>query len=118
MPDPKKKMMKKTVSPMTPQSGRDIPLPATDWNKHSVKDDINNPGARMYGLRPLKQKHSVTLDDGGNSGVSHIAEINKDGKSGVSYHQSYTDVGRIVRSPEVKLSYNRVREIKNKYKLR
>ena len=92
--------------------------PTDPRKKYSVKDDINNPGARMSGLRPLKQKHSVTLDDGGNSGVSHIAEINKDGKSGVSYYQSYTDVGRIVRSPEVKLSYNRVREIKRKHNLR
>ena len=32
MPDPKKKMMKKTMSPMIPQSGRDIPLPETGKN--------------------------------------------------------------------------------------
>ena len=118
MPDPKKKMMKKTVSPMTPQSGRDIPLPATDWNKHSVKDDPTNPGAKVSGLRPLKQRYSVTLDNGENGGVMHIAEINKDGRSGASYQQAYTNVGRIVRSPKVKLSYDSVREIKKKHNLR
>jgi len=117
MPDPKTKMMKKTVSPMTPQSGRDVPLPSTDWNKHSVKDDINNPGAKMSGLRPLKD--SARLNIGPMKGnVRNTAEINKDGKSGVSYYETISNNGTIVRSPEVKMSYNRVREIKNKHKLR
>ena len=116
MPDPKKKMMKKTVSPMAPQSGRDVPLPATDWNKHSVKDDINNPGARVSGLRPLSKGYVVDLTS--NSGTAQEkAHIHKSGKSGTR-HIFYTDASGNFRHDERDMPYSQVRKVKQQHKLR
>ena len=116
MPDPKKKMMKKTVSPMTPQSGRDIPLPATDWNKHSVKDDINNPGAKISGLRPLSKGYVVDLPPGTHT-AKERAHIHKSGRSGTR-HSFYTDASGNLQHAERDMPYSQVRKIKQQNKLR